>query len=77
MEQLQATNDAAGGQSRLTERLGREFSPLMLKIWGQDIRRAEGLVSGDIPSGGTDSGYVIELDPEDFLDLCAGKWHES
>ena len=72
----QKTLDASGA-SLLSDGLGLKFSPLMMKIWGQDIRRAEGLVTGSIPSGGTDSGYVIELDPEDFLDLCAGKWHES
>jgi hypothetical protein len=67
----------AGAPSGLNVGLGRTFSPLMLKIWGNDILRAEMLVSGEIQTGGIDSGYEVKLDPEDFLDLCAGKWHES
>ena len=54
----------------------RKYSDFMLKIWGCDIKHAEKLVSGEIVTFGSDSGYVITLDPEDFLDLCAGKWHD-
>ena len=53
----------------------RKYSDFMLKIWGNDIKHAEKLVSGEIVTSGSDSGYVINIDPEDFLDLCAGKWH--
>ena len=55
----------------------RKYSDLMLKNWSNEIKYAEKLVNGEIVTSGTDNGYVINLDPEDFLDLCAGKWPDS
>lgn len=55
----------------------RKYSDFMIRIWGKDIKRAEDLISGEIQTESIESGYFISLDPEDFLDLCAGTWHEA
>lgn len=54
----------------------RIYSADMLRIWGRKIKYAEQLMLDveENPNSHDDGSYKIELDPEDFLDLCAGKW---
>jgi len=53
----------------------RVYPAEMLRVWGKDIREAESMMAnaGKI----ADERYCVTLDPEDFLDLCAGKWHNN
>ena len=55
----------------------RTYCAEILRIWGTDILCAEKLVDDATrnPAGFSDLYYLIKLDPEDFLELCAGKWH--
>ena len=50
----------------------REYSQEMLRVWKKEIDAMEKMVSDSrsVP----DESYLITLDPEDFLDLCCGKW---
>jgi hypothetical protein len=55
----------------------RKYTAEMQRNWGKEIAKAERLVA-DVksnPLSHGDGDYVVELDPEDFLDLCAGKWN--
>lgn len=47
----------------------RIYSEKTLEIWGRDIYRANNMIE-------TDSAELVKLDPEDFLDLVAGRWHQ-
>ena len=53
----------------------RVYGNEILEFWEAEIRKAEHLVETVAPED-IDENYVIKLDPEDFLDLCAGRWHE-
>lgn len=55
----------------------REYSPDIQRVWRKEIAEAERLVQSieADPLGNGCGYYVVKLDPEDFLDLCAGKWH--
>lgn len=46
------------------------------KIWEGEIAKAKELIAWADSHPGEDCGdnYGITLDPEDFLDLLAGKW---
>lgn len=53
----------------------RVYGNDMLRAWRKEIERAESLVKNwrEVP----DEEYRVVLDPDDFLDLCAGKWGED
>lgn len=54
----------------------RTYSADVMRAWRMQIDNAERLVR-DVESKidmHDDGSYKVELDPEDFLDLCAGKW---
>lgn len=58
----------------------REYQTEIMRVWGEDISRAEALVGKAERLDETDDvgdWYLVKLDPEDFLDLCAGKWHKD
>jgi hypothetical protein len=57
----------------------RKYTEEMQRHWGKEIAGAERLVAAaraDPLSHGC-GDYVVELNPEDFLDLCAGKWNSG
>jgi hypothetical protein len=56
----------------------RKYSTEIQRVWRNEIAEAERLVQ-KFEKNTTDDGgeYIVQLDPEDFLDLCAGKWHEG
>lgn len=56
----------------------REYAQGIRKHWSKEIAQAEKLVE-DIEADpmSHEGDYFVQLDPEDFLDLCAGKWHGS
>ena len=54
----------------------RKYCPGIVRIWGDDIKKAEELVMrGEADPSAVEGIYEVKLDPEDFLDLCAGRWH--
>jgi hypothetical protein len=56
--------------------MARNYKAEMRRVWGEDITKAERLVQRAESGEQMDNDeYSIHLDPEDFLDLCAGKWH--
>lgn len=47
-------------------------------IWAKELSKARALVDEATKRPGDEfPDYKIELDPEDFLDLCNGKWDEA
>lgn len=52
----------------------RQYSAQMRRVWGKQIDEAEEMVR-KATSGSVPERYEVALDPEDFLDLCAGFWH--
>ena len=46
-------------------------------VWFKELAKARKLVDEATKNPGYDNpDYEINLDPEDFLDLCNGKWDE-
>jgi len=63
----------------MKEMSDRTYCAEILRIWGTDILRAQEMVDkARRPPYKIEEGeYQIVMDPEDFLDLCAGKWHHE
>ena len=52
----------------------REYSAEMLDAWGPQIRLAEEMLR-EAHAFTQPTNCQIILSPNDFLDLCAGRWH--
>ena len=56
----------------------RKYCQEIMRIWKDEIKRAENLISWtEADPEMAEDFYFVPLNPEDFLDLCAGKWHST